>query len=122
MDEKNRLILSELASFFLKISFSPFALRMVQKGGSLSFDKGQDTRTYPSQSQVHQSTGQGGKTFLSFLKNSQEKKLFPLTLDLLPILSVHSPCQKGKNNSLWELHSFVRQKRREKTWKTSLKS
>jgi hypothetical protein len=99
-----------LASFFMEI-FLPFAFRIVTITSSLrkltcqSFPFGL-TRFFLRE----RDSRSRGKNFFS---EGRSKKLFAqITLDRASKLLFHTPCQKGKNPSLWELHLYGSQEKK----------
>jgi hypothetical protein len=63
---------------------------------------------------VAEGTGQGAKNLFALRTKPEAKNFSSLTLDLFPMRSIHTPCQKGKNNSLWGTLPSGRQKENSK--------
>lgn len=59
-----------------------------------------------------ESIGQGAKNFFALRARAKRKTFCLLTLDLLPMLTIHTPCQKGENNPFWDLHPYGTQGRK----------
>jgi hypothetical protein len=92
------------------MAFFPFAFRMVLIRTATKAAAGRTPEPFLLQPKVAEGTGQGPKVFRLKSKTRSEKLFLSLTLDPFPMRPIHTPCQNGKNNSLWGTASIRKTK------------